>query len=290
MYHGADLDGLCSGAIIYKYLLEQHEDPSDIILIPASYGTPIPWELVGERCNIYMADFSIQPWSEMEALVAAVNSFTWIDHHKSAIEHYKQSSLSLFGLQQIGTAACELCWNYFYPNLPVPSAVRLLSRYDVWDLDEQVKNFQYGMLSLWPEPSSYRWSPFLTPHTSSSILQEVEQRGTYIRQFVDKTNVNLMRARGFDVEFRGHKALACNAHAPTGSLLFESRWDPNKYDIMISFHLRKDGRWSLSLYTDKLDIDVSIIAKEFGGGGHQAAAGFQYDGDIIKLLGEHFHG
>jgi phosphoesterase RecJ-like protein len=34
----------------------------------------------------------------------------------------------------------------------------------------------------------------------------------------------------------------------------------------------------------KTGADVGTIAKHFGGGGHRAAAGFTFDGDIESLL------
>ena len=37
----------------------------------------------------------------------------------------------------------------------------------------------------------------------------------------------------------------------------------------------KDGQWTVSLYTTpETGIDVSLIAKAYGGGGHKQAAGF----------------
>jgi nanoRNase/pAp phosphatase (c-di-AMP/oligoRNAs hydrolase) len=46
------------------------------------------------------------------------------------------------------------------------------------------------------------------------------------------------------------------------------------YDIMIPFCF--DGKqWTVSMYTKNKEIDVSIIAKKYGGGGHKNAAGFQ---------------
>ena len=59
----------------------------------------------------------------------------------------------------------------------------------------------------------------------------------------------------------------------TNSQLFKTVWNPNKYDAMCVFGWR-NGSWAVSLYTDKSDVDVSIIAKAYEGGGHRGAAGF----------------
>ena len=60
----------------------------------------------------------------------------------------------------------------------------------------------------------------------------------------------------------------------TNSQMFDSVWDNTKYDAMLTFGWRK-GKWTVSLYTDKEHVDVSVAAKNRGGGGHKQAAGFQ---------------
>ena len=52
---------------------------------------------------------------------------------------------------------------------------------------------------------------------------------------------------------------------------------------MLSFIWRK-GQWTVSLYSTKSDIDVSIIAKNYGGGGHKGASGFQCKELPFKLI------
>jgi nanoRNase/pAp phosphatase (c-di-AMP/oligoRNAs hydrolase) len=45
-----------------------------------------------------------------------------------------------------------------------------------------------------------------------------------------------------------------------------------------------DGKkWQFSMYNDDGDTDVSVICKQFGGGGHKGAAGFVSD-DIDFLF------
>lgn len=47
---------------------------------------------------------------------------------------------------------------------------------------------------------------------------------------------------------------------------------------------REDGTVKVSLRTTKDDVDVSAIARTFGGGGHVKAAGFTVDGPVEKAL------
>lgn len=57
--------------------------------------------------------------------------------------------------------------------------------------------------------------------------------------------------------------------------------------IYVMYHDQNhDGKWLVSLRKANpgSEIDVSLIAWNHGGGGHEAASGFIYEGDINKLL------
>lgn len=136
-YHAADLDGHCSGAII-KYRF--HE----AVMYPINYGDPFPFEEIQPDDEIYMVDFALQPFDDMIRL-ASMCELHWVDHHKSAIDkfhkylkfiplHYDKNE---FYKTELSTsmAACELTWEYLFPNRPVPLAVKLLSAYDAWKQD-----------------------------------------------------------------------------------------------------------------------------------------------------------
>ena len=57
------------------------------------------------------------------------------------------------------------------------------------------------------------------------------------------------------------------------------------YDIGLAWFERGDGITQFSLRSLKGgDIDVSAIAKEYGGGGHQSAAGFQVSLEKGRIL------
>lgn len=71
----------------------------------------------------------------------------WIDHHKTVINDMRDYEVK--GKRRIGTAACELTWEYLFDDIETPNVVELLSAYDVWDHDRfewsDVMAFQYGM-------------------------------------------------------------------------------------------------------------------------------------------------
>ena len=57
----------------------------------------------------------------------------WIDHHITAInDSEKYGYNKMEGIRQIGTAAVELTWNYFFSNVTKPDIIQYLGAYDVW--------------------------------------------------------------------------------------------------------------------------------------------------------------
>lgn len=150
LYHGTDLDGFCSGAI-YAQHAEVNGLPAK--LIPANYGWDLPWEEF-TGAEVTLIDFSIQPFSEFERLIAIAKHVLWIDHHKSAIDDYCKAANRLVAehaafnvMVDVEQAGCELAWEYYFPHQPVPRGVHLLGRYDVWDhsADADIMPYQYGM-------------------------------------------------------------------------------------------------------------------------------------------------
>ena len=289
VYHRSDLDGMCSGAIVkYKY--------PECELIGFDYGDEFPWDRVGPEDQVYMVDVALQPFDEMIALKDQAGlGLVWIDHHKSTIkselEYYEKYQIHargcIDGIRKVGTAACELTWEFLFPDKPMPIAVKLLGRYDVWDhwARPNVLPFQYGMrlLETRPDRSMGLWKQLF----NGDIARESEicETGYTIIRYRRQSDLRYCRLNAFETELNGLKCIALNLGKPyISSRAFEAVWDPEKYDAMIGF-CRKKGTWEVNLYTDKEGVDVSVIAKSKGGGGHEQAAGFQTEKLPFALLG-----
>ena len=293
-FHSADLDGHCSGAIV-KYKFPEAQ------LIPIDYGTKIDYSKISKDDTIYMVDFSLQPFSEMYELrnYVGASNFIWIDHHVSAIKDADEFPIKMLKIvnsaggaielppstfntecigkrQEDGKAGCELTWEYLFPDDEMPAAVRLLGRYDVWDLeDPQVLEFQHGIRLENTDPNNQLlWKEYFEPLARDRVkINKIN--GRTILAYQKQENKKYCNASVFELEFEGYKAI-CSNKMLNNSQFFESVWDNQKYDIMISFGLHKNGLWTFSFYTDKDGVDCSIIAKKLGGGGHKQAAGCSF--------------
>lgn len=305
-YHNADLDGICSAAIF-------HQKYPDAELIGINYGDPFPWDDIEPREPVCMVDFSLQPFSEMVKLRQLTDALVWIDHHKSALsdadkegwktdaEMGENSAVVVPGLRRDGIGACALIWEYWFPRKPLPRAVELLARYDVWDHeDSDTLPFQYGIRikNYSHDPADPAWSLVLDESGEfGQLAPEVAsclEDGRAILRYIDNDNTIKAKALCFEHElmwpgklpgedlFRqgSRRALRCLAanFGPSNSKLFDSLWDPEKYDAMLLYSYRpKNKLWTISLYTTRDDVDVSVVAKAYGGGGHKGAAGFQVE-------------
>ena len=276
IYHSADLDGKCSAAVTLTYLNE----PAD--LYPINYGQDFDWEMVKDRPVVVMVDFCLQPFSDMIKLhdLVGQNSLIWIDHHKTAIDEYDKYMVNQkahwHGLREIGRAGCELAWERFFPALHVPLAVKYLGQYDVWcHEDKNTLAFQYGMRTVGDcLPDSPIWD--LLFEGDEALIDEFIATGGIVLKYERQQNEIYAKSRSFPTSINGLRAIACN-RGLCNSTFFDSVWDPEKHDLMLAFCLTPKGHWKVQLYTGKPDVDVSVIAKNHGGGGHRGAAGFECD-------------
>lgn len=272
-YHNADFDGLCSAAIVYRNV-------PGVELVGINYGDVFDFERVRGR-KVYMVDFSLQPYSEMQKLFDVAEHTTWIDHHKSAIKQYTphRNVTTIFPIGEEKVAACWLAWEFFEPAITASDALQYLSKYDTWDDGDQVAwenkilPFQFGLrMEQDTRPESIIWNGIL--FDNGLVVGPILERGKTILQYQVAQNEKLMAACAFDAALGELRALVVNAPL-VNSRTFSSKWDPSKYDVMVSYCRRPSGKFTVSLYSDKPEIDCSVEAKKRGGGGHKGAAGFQ---------------
>ena len=272
-YHSADLDGHCSGAIV-KYKFPKCE------MFGINYGDEFPWETINQDETIFMVDFGLQPFFPHMVDLHLKCNLIWIDHHKSAIQEYEVARVNDLELAIPGAlcfdnscAGCELTWTHLFDS-EVPRAVRLLSQYDVWNhSDADTLPFQFGLRQYETHPNEQIFWRQLFGVDGINPLDQIIGEGTIILNYQASENKKYCSECAFETELDGLKCIAVNKML-TNSQVFDSVWDNEKYHVMLTFGFRK-GKWTVSLYSDREDVDVSIIAKERGGGGHKGAAGFQ---------------
>jgi len=281
IYHKSDYDGIFCREIAKKFL-------PDAELIGWEYGETCP--AVPESSQLYILDLSVPELMDRPGLI-------WIDHHKSAIDKYPKD---IVGYRIDGVAACRLAWQWFmhcalpdhdghelpskedYVERKViePFAVRLAGEYDIWDRrDERAELFQHGLRSQ--ELTDEVWSELLEPKAQIGFAHRVQvllTQGKAIQFYQRKQDANLMLSRGFELTWEGLRFLCVNT-GRFNSLTFDSAVKP-EHEALLGFAWNgPQGKWTVSLYhaPHRTDLDLSVIAVKYGGGGHRGACGFTCD-------------
>lgn len=319
IYHKSDYDGILSNEVCRYWLNELLLKP-EIHSYGWNYGEPIPVphgaadgvdDFAGYD-QIYIVDLSID---ELMSRPDLRHKIVWIDHHKSAIEKWDIPDLneSLGITQQFifkgyridGVAACRLCWQWFLTRhindcegpgstlqlpskqdfvdriLEEPTLIRLAGEYDVWDhRDPDAATLQLGLRAMNPLGfSDLVWQEF--SESGDWHLHEALKKGRVIQSYVDQDAETRMQA-AYITEWEGLRFLCLNGRG--NSLTFRSRIDELKPDALLMWYY--DGSKSIvSLYhaTGREDIDLSVIAKKHGGGGHRGACGFTIKDPCLQV-------
>lgn len=296
-YHSIDLDGKCSGAIAYRAL------KGEAVLHPINYGDAFPWDVIKPEDTVYMLDYALQPYDLMARLEKACKRFVWIDHHISAIDEVLPLlTKAVEGFQDSFFAACELTYMFFYEDEVAPM-VQLLGRYDIWDHENPiVLPFQYGMRSLFNEPTvivdnqeilNPIWNKVigltLDSEAGMRFVKRCTDRGTAIIDYTRVSGAGIAKQLCFEASLMLHgkpyNAIVMNRPF-VGSKGFDGFYNADSHDLMMTFHMMPDGRWTVNLYTTRDDVDCSKICSDYGGGGHVKAGGFQVSrGKLNEILG-----
>lgn len=275
IYHNKDMDGFFSGAVLLQKF-------PDIKLIGWDYKDPLPnIKELEEQDEVILIDITF-PLDVLQSLGQKTN-LTVIDHHISFFneveELYRTDNEVFFEyIYDSILSACEIGYKYYFGF--VPEMLSYIGDYDTWrknGADEWEKitlPIKYYLYSTIQKPTDVPQWMFLKG-VSRDSLQDIVKTGTHIMNYEDMINETKTSSYSFEIEnvFGQYTALCIN----TGmfcSEIMKSKYTPEKHDLAIGFVY--DGKkWIVSLRSEL--VDVSLIAKERGGGGHKGAAGFSVD-------------
>jgi uncharacterized protein len=298
VHHSADFDGLFSREVAKRFL-----GTTDVTYIGWDYGDPkLKFPEEGE---VYVIDLNPECFEAFPGIDVAKARVIWIDHHKSAIDKW---GTYLPGYRIDGVAACRLAWqwfsafnryegqlagrspdlDWFHKNYPLPEksdfierkvlepfALTLAGEYDVWDhRGDGDLELQFGLRTF--DDNSEILEALLTK-AEPILLDEMIDRGRIAMAYSKHVDASTMRS-AFRVQFQGLKFLALNT-ARCNSQTFAALDKPETgHDALMAFYWNGEA-WTFSLYhaAHRPDIDLSVIAKKYGGGGHKGACGFRQE-------------
>lgn len=261
IYHANCFDGMAAYMVVDSIF-------KGIPAFPMHYGSPLPAEIF-EFKSIIVVDFSL-PREEMQSLVHdAGKELLVLDHHKTAMEACEGLSFCTFDMNRSGAG---LAWDYFYPEKPRPVLVDYIEDRDLWRFKLPDSKYVNAFIQSFPiEIGAY----YELLNMLRLRLPECRDAGIAIERYKD-TMTAAMCKRVRYANIGGFEVPVTNASllfSEVGSYLCEHY---PTYPFAAGYFIREDGKVQYSLRS-KGNFDVSLIAKQYGGGGHKNAAGFEVD-------------
>ena len=217
------------------------------------------------------------PNQELSALAEVAEQITILDHHVSSQQRIEAEPQLVESVEELGHellfdlghSGAVLAWHYFHPEQPVPDLLRYVEDQDLWSWKLPRSEEVNAAIASYPRRFDV-WEE-LAERPVEELAREGEpivranamevaralKTASVIRvdgQHVEAVNATLNRAR------IGHE-LAERAS-------FGSAWGC-VYRVI-------GDRVHATLYSIG-DLDCSLIAARFGGGGHRNASGFAVD-------------
>lgn len=300
IYHSADFDGKFSGAVCLHWLKKMG---NDVTLVGWDFGDPQididDW--MDFNTEVYVVDLPLECMAEPTD--AGHMNLIWIDHHKSSIEKYGDG---FDGLRMDGVAACRLAWQWFLDPIGAeamaktaytdrcvsePLALTLAGEYDVWDKrDPRADQFQFGLYGETWTPERLTLT-FFTPESPDEArdmyVAKYCEDGAAIMKWQKVFATSVCKHRGYMVELGGNRYWCLASVHARNSSWFPNEVVPVDANGVMCYRIEGDGQAKVSLYNREgcEDVDHSVIAVEFGGGGHKGACGFSVPLEKAVALG-----
>lgn len=273
IYHHNDLDGRCAAAIALRWAKkdEATKGTVPVTCIELDYKDKPDFSVVEKDEIVNIVDFSFKP-EVMKELLAITENVFWIDHHVTAKDYPYQDLPGLRDFTDKGRSGCELAWKFFFHYHLISRAAELIGDYDKWALKFQPECFQFyeGLKMEVTNPECAIWQHLLFPKDGIDLCSKIIEQGKSAIRYRDNYCDKICNDFGYEIELDGHKGFATNFYQ-FGSKGFGGRMD--EYDFCAAY-IHDGKRFTVSLYSTR-GVDVSVICKKYGGGGHRGAAGFQ---------------
>lgn len=260
IYHKRCPDGFGAAYAAWKKFGDTAE------YIPAGYGDEALEGLEGKE--VYLVDFSYEIPGEMERLAKVTKRFVALDHHKSSKALVEIAPEHVFDESRSGA---NIAWTFFHPDTPMPRLIRHLEDGDLYRyaLPETRDIFSYLVV----QPDDFQlWDALAeTLEDDSKRASFLVKAAAYTEYFELLAKLSVEAAK--KVRFEG---IDCYFTTTMPSITMRSYVGHALYEklppiaLVVSAH--PDG-FGVSLRGDG-SVDVSLIAKKYGGGGHPVAAGF----------------
>jgi oligoribonuclease NrnB/cAMP/cGMP phosphodiesterase (DHH superfamily) len=253
IYHGGCTDGFGAAFSAWKCLGHRAEYHA------CKHGEPPP-DVRGK--HVVILDFSYDN-ATTKRMISEASSLLVIDHHKSAMVELHDVSNTHFDMNHSGA---RLSWDFFHPGHPPPKLINYIEDRDLWKWELPYSKEFSAAFDMVP----FKFEEFEL-FEDDSVFDDAVKRGSYILAY-SKTVVKKVCDKAAHRKYQGMKVMVVNSSHWMSEIGNRLSHDCDFAVIWYYDHEDRKNKVSLRAFHD--NVDVSEIAKRFGGGGHKKAAGF----------------
>ncbi|MFT7338157.1 MAG: oligoribonuclease NrnB/cAMP/cGMP phosphodiesterase (DHH superfamily) [Marinobacter maritimus] len=263
IYHANCADGF--GAALAVWLRFADSRPE---FVPAAYGETPP-NCTGH--DVLLVDFSYK-LPVLEQIIAQAKSVTILDHHKTA-EADIQPLLDagrVHGEFDMARSGAAMAWDWCFPDDDRPRLIEYIQDRDLWQFNlEGTREISAALFSY--DQDFEVWKNILAALEDEEGMEFMVRMGQTLRRKHNKDLDDILKATKRRMLICGYSVPVANVPyifaSDAGNIMAEGEL------FSASYFDTPDGR-KFSLRSKEDGMDVSEIAKRFGGGGHARAAGF----------------
>jgi hypothetical protein len=264
-----DMDGFAAAWAAWKLL------GKEATYISVQYGEEPP-DVTGK--NVAVLDFSYSGLL-LDKVTSQAQSLVMLDHHKSVADFWPEGHPNL--VSDLYSSGAVMSWQWFHPGEPLPQALSYVQDYDLWLFKfPETRMFHQGINHI-----SYKAENFGDLSFAFDHLDDTIQTGKTLCQYIDAhAKRDMKKAVLVEILPLGQKVWMLNSHSPwyseVANLLATQGLEVDVACVWT--YLGRDGTLLCSLRSK--ETDVSLWAKQLGGGGHAHAAGFVWRGTVESLF------
>lgn len=288
IYHGGCADGFTAAWAVRRAL-------GDIEFYPAIYGEAPP-DVTGR--DVIMVDFSYKR-PVIDAMAATCRTMLILDHHKTAaadlagidqpyvinqgwdkhlesvygafhkLDRDPRAPFAIFDMNRSGAL---IAWDFFHPHQPRPTLIDYVADRDLWLFEMPFSRQVSAYIYSWPMEFD-AWDRMCGKLAGNELdFEDVFLSGGAILRQHAKNVASLIRTTQREMVIGGHTVPVANVPHFMASDAGHSMAEGHPFSAT---YFDRDGSRVFSLRSREGGADVSMIAAQYGGGGHRNAAGFQ---------------
>ncbi len=299
IYHGNCADGYTAAWVAWRHFKENAD------LFPGVYNDSPP-DCVGR--DVYILDFSYSV-PVMEKIMEECASLTVLDHHESAMKammgwlpnddpaeirvmldgkywSYRSARSNggngirmIFDMTRSGSLIARQ-WFFPHPEATVPKLVQYVSDRDLWEF--KLPNSREIAAWYFSHPYTMRgWDTLASQLEDPATFDMAVIAGRAIERKHFKDIKEFIEVGKRRMTIAGHTVWVLNC---------PYQWSSDACHIMAegepfaASYFDKEGFRVFSLRSSETGLNVSEIAKNFGGGGHEHSSGFSVPIEQLKDL------